>query len=39
LLQPFFTIFASAWLLREHVGAATFIAAALVILAIALGRK
>ncbi len=39
LLQPFFTIFASAWLLQEHVDAATFIAAALVIVAIALGRK
>ena len=39
LLQPFFTIFASAWLLQEHVDAATFIAAALVIAAIALGRK
>ncbi len=39
LLQPFFTIFASAWLLQEKVEAATFIAAALVIAAIALGRK
>ena len=39
LLQPFFTIFASAWLLHEHVDAATFVAAALVIAAIALGRK
>lgn len=39
LLQPFLTIFASAWLLQEHVDAATFIAAALVIAAIALGRK
>ncbi len=39
LLQPFFTIFASAWLLSEHVGPATLVAAALVVAAIALGRK
>jgi drug/metabolite transporter (DMT)-like permease len=38
LLQPFFTIFASAWLLHEPVGTATFVAAALVVAAIALGR-
>ena len=39
LLQPFFTIFASAWLLGEAVGTATFVAAGLVVAAIALGRK
>jgi len=39
LLQPFFTIFASAWLLDEHVDAATFVAAGGVVAAIALGRK
>jgi drug/metabolite transporter (DMT)-like permease len=39
LLQPFFTIIVSAWLLHEPVDAATFIAASLVIAAIALGRK
>ncbi len=39
LLQPFLTIFASALLLGEHVDTATFLAAALVIASIALGRK
>mgnify|MGYP001050242535 CR=1 FL=1 len=39
LLQPFFTIFASAWLLGEGVDPATLVAAALVVAAIALGRK
>ncbi len=39
LLQPFLTILASALLLGERVDAATFLAAALVIAAIALGRK
>jgi drug/metabolite transporter (DMT)-like permease len=39
LLQPFLTIFASAWLLDETIDAATFIAAALVILSIAVGRR
>jgi drug/metabolite transporter (DMT)-like permease len=37
--QPFLTIFASAWLLDERIDAATIIAAALVIAAIALGRR
>lgn len=39
LLQPFLTIFVSALLLGERVDVATFLAAALVIVAIALGRK
>ena len=39
LVQPFLTIFASAWLLGERVDAATFVAAALVIVSIALGRR
>ena len=39
LLQPFLTIFASAWLLRETIDAATFVAAALVILSIFIGRR
>jgi drug/metabolite transporter (DMT)-like permease len=39
LLQPFLTIFASAWLLGERVDVATFVAAALVIGSIALGRR
>lgn len=39
LLQPFLTIFASAWLLAEPVSAATYISAALVIGAIAMGRR
>ena len=39
LLQPFLTIFASAWLLGERIDAATIVAAALVIAAIALGRR
>jgi drug/metabolite transporter (DMT)-like permease len=39
LLQPFLTIFASALLLGEEVDAATFVAAALVIASIALGRR
>jgi drug/metabolite transporter (DMT)-like permease len=39
LLQPFLTIFASAWLLGEAVDAATLVAAALVIATIALGRR
>lgn len=39
LLQPFLTIFASAWLLGEAIDAATLIAAALVILSIAVGRR
>ncbi len=39
LLQPFLTIFASALLLGERVDAATWIAACLVIVAIALGRR
>ncbi|MFO1415427.1 MAG: DMT family transporter [Burkholderiales bacterium] len=38
LLQPFFTIAASAWLLGEPVGVATYLAAALVVAAIAAGR-
>jgi drug/metabolite transporter (DMT)-like permease len=38
LLQPFLTIFASAWLLDERIDAATLIAAALVIASIAIGR-
>lgn len=39
LLQPFLTIFASAWLLQEPVTVVTYLAAALVIVAIALGRR
>jgi drug/metabolite transporter (DMT)-like permease len=39
LLQPFLTIFASAWLLGERIDAATLIAAAAVIAAIAIGRR
>lgn len=39
LLQPFLTIIASAWLLAESVSAATYISAALVIAAIAMGRR
>ena len=39
LLQPFFTIFAAALLLGEAVDAATFVAAALVIASIAMGRR
>ncbi|MFO1315239.1 MAG: DMT family transporter [Burkholderiales bacterium] len=39
LLQPFFTIFGSAWLLSERVDPATLVAAALVVAAIALGRR
>jgi drug/metabolite transporter (DMT)-like permease len=39
LLQPFLTIFASALLLGERIDAATLIAAALVIVTIAIGRR
>jgi len=39
LLQPFLTIFASAWLLGEAIDAATLVAAALVIASIAVGRR
>ena len=39
LLQPFLTIFAAALLLGESIDPATFIAAALVIAAIAMGRR
>ena len=39
LLQPFLTIFASALLLGEAIDPATFVAAALVIASIALGRR
>jgi drug/metabolite transporter (DMT)-like permease len=39
LVQPFLTIFASAWLLGERVDVATFVAAALVIGSIAVGRR
>ena len=39
LLQPFFTLFASALLLGETLDAATFIAAALVVATIAFGRR
>jgi len=39
LLQPFFTILGSAWLLGERIDPATLVAAALVVAAIALGRK
>jgi drug/metabolite transporter (DMT)-like permease len=39
LVQPFLTIFASAWLLGEHIDVATYVAAALVIASIAVGRR
>jgi drug/metabolite transporter (DMT)-like permease len=39
LVQPFLTIFASAWLLGEGIDAATIIAAGLVIASIAVGRR
>lgn len=39
LLQPFFTLFASALLLGERLDAATFVAAALVVATIAVGRR
>jgi len=39
LVQPFLTIFASAWLLGERVDVATYVAAALVIASIAAGRR
>ncbi len=39
LIQPFLTIFASAWLLDERIDVATYIAAALVIASIAAGRR
>jgi drug/metabolite transporter (DMT)-like permease len=39
LVQPFLTIFASAWLLGEPIDTATIAAAGLVIAAIALGRR
>ncbi len=39
LVQPFLTIFASAWLLGERVDMATYVAAALVIASIAAGRR
>jgi len=39
LLQPFFTLFASALLLGENLDAMTFVAAALVVATIALGRR
>ena len=39
LVQPFLTIFASAWLLGEGIDAATLVAAGLVIAAIAVGRR
>jgi drug/metabolite transporter (DMT)-like permease len=39
LLQPFLTIFASAWLLGERIDAATLVAAGAVIVAIAIGRR
>lgn len=39
LVQPFLTIFASAWLLGERVDVATYVAAALVIGSIAAGRR
>jgi drug/metabolite transporter (DMT)-like permease len=39
LLQPFLTIFASAALLGERIDAATLVAAALVIVAIVVGRR
>ena len=39
LLQPFLTIFAAALLLGEAIDPATFVAAALVVAAIAVGRR
>ena len=39
LIQPFLTIFASAWLLDERIDVATYVAAALVIGSIASGRR
>jgi drug/metabolite transporter (DMT)-like permease len=39
LVQPFLTIFASAWLLGERVDLATYVAAALVIGSIVAGRR
>ena len=39
LVQPFLTIFASAWLLGERIDVATIVAAGLVIASIALGRR
>ena len=39
LLQPFLTLFASALLLGEPLEPATFVAAGLVIVAIAVGRR
>ena len=39
LIQPFLTIFASAWLLGERIDVATYIAAALVLGSIAVGRR
>jgi drug/metabolite transporter (DMT)-like permease len=39
LVQPFLTIFASAWLLGERIDVATYVAAALVIASIAVGRR
>jgi drug/metabolite transporter (DMT)-like permease len=39
LVQPFLTILASAWLLGEHIDAATIVAAGLVIASIAWGRR
>jgi drug/metabolite transporter (DMT)-like permease len=39
LVQPFLTIFASAWLLGEGIDAATIVAAGLVITSIAVGRR
>ncbi|MEP7327968.1 MAG: DMT family transporter, partial [Betaproteobacteria bacterium] len=39
LLQPFLTIVASAWLLAEPITTATYLSAALVIAAIAMGRR
>jgi drug/metabolite transporter (DMT)-like permease len=39
LVQPFLTIFASAWLLGERIDVATIVAAGLVITSIALGRR
>lgn len=39
LVQPFLTIFASAWLLGERIDVATYVAAALVIVSIAVGRR
>jgi drug/metabolite transporter (DMT)-like permease len=39
LIQPFLTIFASAWLLGERIDVATYVAASLVIASIAAGRR